>query len=108
MIIGTCAQLLVPSFGQLLLESSNSDITQTQSAVNISTGDRVIIQCAEGYELALGDANTLLSASRSSITCMDGGAWSVDITDLACVKQSGEFEVLCAGYIVCNYVNNLS
>ena len=90
MFVGTCAQLLVPSFGQLLLESSNSDITQTQNAVNISAGDRVIIQCAEGYELAIGDASTSQGTSQSILTCMEVGTWSVDITNLACVRQTGK------------------
>ena len=88
-IIGACGQVTVPLFGQLLLESV--DITQTLSVVNISVGDRVVVQCAEGYELVFRDSDRLLGASQSTITCTGGGMWSpADINNLNCVKQSGK------------------
>ena len=88
-IVGACGQVTVPLFGQLLLESV--DITQTLSMANISVGDRVVVQCAEGYELVFKDSNMLLGASQSTTTCIDGGTWSpADINNLNCVKQSGK------------------
>ena len=88
-IIGACGPVTVPLFGQLLLE--NVDITQTLSAVNISVGDRVVVQCAEGYELVFKDSNTLLGASQSTTMCTDRGTWlPANINNLNCVKQSGK------------------
>ena len=84
---GSCTPLFVPSFGQLLLEST--DITQSQNAVNISEGDAVIVQCAEGYHLVHVNTNTLLGTSFV-IRCGGTGAWSVNVTELVCVKQSGK------------------
>ena len=87
----------MPSFGQLLLEldqGSSLDITQTQMRVNISIGDRVVVQCAEGYELASGNSNTPLGGSRSSTVCMETQMWSVDTVDLSCVRQSGKLRII--------------
>ena len=84
---GACTQLLVPSYGRLLLESA--DITQSQNAVNISTGDSVVIQCAEGYLLTHTLSNATLSAAQSVTTCSGSGQWTLDIKNLSCVRQTG-------------------
>lgn len=83
---------MVPLFGQLLLESM--DITQTLNTVNISVGDRVTVRCADGYELAFRDSNTLLGGTGSITTCTGEGTWSpADINNLICVKRSGKLIV---------------
>ena len=85
---------MVPLFGQLLLDST--DITRTLNAVNISAGDKVVVRCADGYELVFSDSNLPLGASQSTITCMDGGTWSpTDINNLTCLKQSGKLIIMC-------------
>ena len=61
----------------------------------------MVVQCAEGYELAIGISNIPLGGSRSTIMCMNTGSWSVDTTDLACVKQTGKLGlILCTLCIV--------
>ena len=88
-VSGTCAELLlVPSFGRLLLE--RSDFTQSQNAVNVSEGDAVTVECAEGYQLTDSGTNTTLSVSQFVTTCQRSGEWSVDISNLACVQQTGK------------------
>ena len=88
---GACTLLLVPSFGQLLSLESGADITQSQSAVNISVGEGVRIQCAEGYTLTHGSTNATLDQSQSTTTCGSSGAWTLDVTDLVCVKENGKY-----------------
>ena len=86
---------MVPCFGQLLLESM--DITQTLNAVNISVGDRVVVRCAEGYELTFRNSSRPLGASQLTTMCTSGGTWSpADINNLTCMKRSGKLNVYCA------------
>ena len=83
---------MAPLFGQLRLE--NVDITRNLSTVNISVGDGVVFQCADGYELVITDSSMGLGSQSITITCTDGGTWlPEDINSLTCVKESGEFNL---------------
>ena len=80
---------MAPLFGQLRLE--NVDITRNLSTVNISVGDTIDFQCADGYELVITDSNMALGSQSITITCTDGGTWlPEDINSLTCVKESGK------------------